>query len=710
MKFCPPALLVAVLLSLVIPTQAQTPATDEASEQFFRGFLLKNDAEKMEADGNFSGALSLYQQMQQIFDGVAQSSPDWQPAMLNNRRSLNQQAISRLQAKLSQPAAATTAPAPAPAAAATLPILSGLNSAPGGATAAPAMSGSLPSLAETLGQWELAYRQRMTMLESQNSQQQQDLVKWQEWYNWASGEITTAQNDKKNLEAQTAKLEEAIQAMKMEVAAGRTSQQQLDLLTQEKIGIEVEYKKAVQRIAAAENASKQASQKLAEASTRISELETERKKVMAERDSAVKERDAVKAEQSAMTGRLETITKERDALSVQSLGVKAELEALKKAKPLTNSEEVKKMLAENERLKSELDTAQKQIVTLKADATRKDQEIATLRGQLTTLQGELATLRQQSSTYQTQVAELTIQLKELQEARPDMTPELALENTTLREIVMRQLRAQYRQQQAKDLVISELQKMEGVSKKLLEQVEELRNSRLTLTADEEKLFSDPALREMLGNDGIQGTLIARVSKPENASMNPKGAASTVETILEQASEAFNRQDFGKAASIYEDALRADPKNTTALVGLGYSREREKKYSEAEAALKKCLVYDPNNETAAFHLGVIYFKQDLWNDAMIYFEKNLSLNAKNARSRHYLGIIATKLNFLDRAEREFKTAIAIDPAYGEAHFNLAVLYATWDPPQWDKAKSEYDQAIKKGVTPDANLEKLLKADN
>jgi hypothetical protein len=37
----------------------------------------------------------------------------------------------------------------------------------------------------------------------------------------------------------------------------------------------------------------------------------------------------------------------------------------------------------------------------------------------------------------------------------------------------------------------------------------------------------------------------------------------------------------------------------------------------------------------------------------------------------------------------------------------VLYATWDPPQWDKARSEYEQALKKGVTPDENLEKLLK---
>lgn len=48
---------------------------------------------------------------------------------------------------------------------------------------------------------------------------------------------------------------------------------------------------------------------------------------------------------------------------------------------------MKKMLAENDRLKTELEAAQKQIVTLKSDATRKDQELLSLRGQLTTLQG-----------------------------------------------------------------------------------------------------------------------------------------------------------------------------------------------------------------------------------------------------------------------------------------------------------------------------------
>lgn len=714
MNFSPPVILALAVFALAISSPAQVAGTDEAADKFFSGYVLKNDAEKMEQEGNLQGALSLYQKMKQAFDDVAQAYPEWQPGMLSNRRSLTEQAISRVQARLSQPAAAPVqSAAPAPAGA---PTVFGLGTgapvpAPGSVTMpAPAATGStpggFPSLAETLAQWEAAYRQRMTALEQQNGQMQGDLSKWQQWYQWASGEITTTRDKQKALEEQMASKNEAIAAMKIEVAAGRATQQQLDSLTKEKIGIEVEYKKAVQRLAAAEGAAKEASMKLVDASERIATIEAERNKILAERDAAIKERDAKAVTLIETEKKAETITKERDALSAQVLGFKTQIDGMAKKPLVAGSPEVKKLVEENERLKNELETAQQQIVTLKSDATRKDQEIAGLRTQLTSLQGEITTLRQQSAAYQSQVADLTLQLKKMQETPEGMTPELARENTLLREIIMRQLRSQYRQQQAKDLVITELKKMEGVSAKLLEQVEDLKQSRLSLTPEEEKLFTDPSVRELLGSDGIQGTLIARVSKPGDAPAKTT-EANPVDALLSKANEAFGAKHFPEAAALFEDALRADPKNTSALVGLGFSREREQKYAEAETALKKCLLLEPNNEAAAFHLGITYFKQERWNDALASFEKSLTLNPQNARGRHYLGIISTKLNFIERAEREFKTALAIDPAYGEAHFNLAVLYATWDPPQWDKARSEYEQAIKKGVTPDENLEKLLK---
>lgn len=275
----------------------------------------------------------------------------------------------------------------------------------------------------------------------------------------------------------------------------------------------------------------------------------------------------------------------------------------------------------------------------------------------------------------------------------------------LRAIVMRQLRTQQRQQAAKDLVIAELQKMENSSSELIKQVEELKSARMTLTPEEEKLFSNPADRELIASNGVQVTLIANATPASEKKAAPP-APGSAETLINEANEAYLRKDFEVAAGQYQDALRAEPKNVTALIGLGMARQRADKHAEAEVALQKALAYDPENEPASFALGITYYKQERWKDAMTYFEKSLAKRPDNATGRHYLGIIATKLSLLERAEREFKTALAIDPSYGEAHFNLAVLYVTWDPPQWDKARSEYDEALKKGVKPDANLEKLL----
>jgi Tfp pilus assembly protein PilF len=61
----------------------------------------------------------------------------------------------------------------------------------------------------------------------------------------------------------------------------------------------------------------------------------------------------------------------------------------------------------------------------------------------------------------------------------------------------------------------------------------------------------------------------------------------------------------------------------------------------------------------------------------------------------------------KAETEFKAALAIDPSYGDAYFNLAVLYATWEPPKWDEARRNYQEALKKGIKANPDLERLLK---
>lgn len=698
--------LLAAFVLAAPAAQAQViDASSEVADQYFRGFVLNNEAAKLEAAGDFTLAQTKFKQAGEIMDSIALNYPAWQPEMRASRQQKIQDSLSRIQTRLSQPQVAP-APAPqptlAPTPAAVMPQGGNSIPAPGmlaqPAPAMPAANGALPSLNDMLSQWEAMYKQRMLELETKNNQMQLDLGKWQNWYQWASGEITSARSQSDALGQKASALEQSLLAMGKEVEAGRAASSQLSKLMEEKMAVDLEIRKNSQRLTAAEAAAKDASEKLAEASGRIATIEQERDKILKERDVAVQQRDvAIKDRDVAV--------KDRDAASARSLGLQAEVEELKKK---TGSAEMKRLLAENDRLKKELTDAQIQVATLKADVTRKDQEIVQLRGQLTGLQGQLGELRQESGAYQTQVADLTKQLKELQsgmDAKLAVTPELTQENDMLRAIIMRQLRTQHRQQSAKDLMIAELQKMENASNDLVKQVEEMKNARMTLTPDEEKLFSDPVVKELLGPNGVQATLIASAGPGSDKKMAP-AAPTTVETLITQANEAYMSEQFEPAAKLYQDALRAEPKNVSALIGLGMARQRADQHAEAEVALQKALAYDPANEPAAFALGVTYFKQERWKDAMSYFEKSLTKRPDNASGRHYLGIIATKLSLMERAEREFKTALAIDPAYGEANFNLAVLYVTWDPPQWDKARVEYDEALKKGVKADASLEKLL----
>ena len=49
---------------------------------------------------------------------------------------------------------------------------------------------------------------------------------------------------------------------------------------------------------------------------------------------------------------------------------------------------------------------------------------------------------------------------------------------------------------------------------------------------------------------------------------------------------------------------------------------------------------------------------------------------------------------------------IDPAYGNAHNNLAVIYATQQPPLLELARWHYQKALASGQPRNPELEKIL----
>ena len=84
----------------------------------------------------------------------------------------------------------------------------------------------------------------------------------------------------------------------------------------------------------------------------------------------------------------------------------------------------------------------------------------------------------------------------------------------------------------------------------------------------------------------------------------------------------------------------------------------------------------------------------------------SRRCRQSRDHNYLGITASQKGWQEAAEKEMLDAIAVNPDYADAHFNLAVVYATNQPPAKEQAKLHYVKATSLGAEPDPALEKLL----
>lgn len=701
------------LLPCAVPAHAQqpSPAPDELSEQYFHAYMMGNEAERLAQAGNNQQAMDLYQKARTIFDTIATNSPHWETPMMNMRRGRINDAISALQAKM----AATPAPAPAapatPAIATAAPGATSLNgqfqapppaSAP--ATAPPVQAA--PTVEEALNVVRRAMEAQMATKDQQATEAFAQVGRYQLAY-----ETTLKQRDEIAATAQTLSQtattqQTRIAELEKQVAGGGTAKADLDKLKAQHEDTLAQLKESKERLTKSENAVMKQTKDLMETSMKLTALQKEHADLAKKLETISTDRDALMKERDRLAKENETLAKDRDTANAQLLGMKA-------SGPVPP--ELKDLVAENQRLTKELDAAREQVKSLKADATHKDQEIAQLKGQLNQIQGELVALKKENAAYESQVSELTLNLKKLRaemddpkKAKPGEAAELLAESQLLRGIILRQLRQQARQQQTKATVIAEIQKTENASKDLIDQVEQLGGSRFTLSEDEQKLFTTPQLQEFTG-EGIQATIMARsgTKKPgDDAKKGAEQAASAADGLLEKANVFLRDGKFAEAASAYSDVLRADPKNPSGFAGLAMARMQQGKLDEAETTLKKSLAYDANNANAHYMLGVTMFRRDRLNEAMSSFQKSLELDGKNPRARHYLGVIASKMGLAERAEREFKATLAMDPDYGEAYFNLAVLYVTWDPPKWDDARKNYKEAIKKGVKPDANLEKII----
>ena len=430
----------------------------------------------------------------------------------------------------------------------------------------------------------------------------------------------------------------------------------------------------------------------------------------------------------SLSGELESARTElRQAKSDLDLAVsdKKQLQEKLSAVPAEPSADANltKLQDENSALRTKLTSAEDSLK--KAAGGELAGEMSSLRGQVDALEkklaeanGKSAELTRANEDYKKQISSLTAQLQQTGAAGKS-DGALAKENTMLRGILDRQLKEQARREAARRLVLDEFKNLAVSTEALKTQMEVLSSPLVALTNDEESMLkvsapslvaAEPAAPSAPATAATTGTatLASPAEKPvspESFSEKPRIPEEFKETAA-KATALYNEKKFDESAAAYEQILVKYPQSIYALSNLGVVRFQQQKYPEAEKALREAIRVAPNDAFSHSVLGISLVQQEKYDDAIQVLSRAVALDPNDAKTRNYLGISSSRRGLQEAAEQECTKAIELDEGYGDAHFNLAVIYATKTPPTKELAKRHYNRALELGVPKDPELEKLL----
>jgi tetratricopeptide (TPR) repeat protein len=100
--------------------------------------------------------------------------------------------------------------------------------------------------------------------------------------------------------------------------------------------------------------------------------------------------------------------------------------------------------------------------------------------------------------------------------------------------------------------------------------------------------------------------------------------------------------------------------------------RQNQIAEAEHAFKALANDFPDHAGPWTNLGILFARSNRRDQAIGALGKAATLNPQNKVAFNWLGILHREAGNHDRARLSYERALAIDPDYALAHYNLAVL--------------------------------------
>ena len=417
--------------------------------------------------------------------------------------------------------------------------------------------------------------------------------------------------------------------------------------------------------------------------------------------------DAILAELANARATIAQFAKEKEQLIVE----RNQMAALVESKGGSGGADA--LLAENKRLKQELDAATAKVATLQKDKETAVKEAAGLREQIAKVRDELDRTKKENEDYRQQIAGLRSKLEATNERLADLAPstmpdsELAMENRELRKMILDQLKQQTFREEKKRLALEQLAKLQINNEELLTTIDQLAAPPTALSAEETQRIQDPVISEFMNKQALSGTIVAKADRQASPARPVRGRQelnADLQTVAEAGLAAYRTGRVSEAGRSFQVILRDDPTNVFALSNLAVVQVKQENFPAAEKTLKKALAYNEQDAFCHYLLGLTHYRQGKLEDAATSLVNALEFEPQNARAHFTLGLVFNRRGEVTEARNQFLEAVSIEPTYADAHYNLAIIYVSQGDP--DQAASHYRKAVENGSERDMELEKLL----
>lgn len=437
-------------------------------------------------------------------------------------------------------------------------------------------------------------------------------------------------------------------------------------------------------------------------------LEAKLKEALATQPAAADPRELAKAQE-----RIQSLLKENTLLKTSLDAEKSkpgntadakQIEELKNSlaeanqKLIDESARANGLLAEQQQLQKRLEAAAGQSASEKTALQERVNQLATSAAAAEALRAENVILKQQLAESKTTVPspEETKRVATEAEARiaalQSDAQVLRLEKQALETRLTKSTAAASTNIANKELVAKVDQLTKEVSG-LRAKVEVFEARAVPYTAEELALFQTESSKAL-----------AYTPDPNRKAARRLSAGSAA--LVAEAQRNFAAKDYAKAEQNYLDVLRQDEGNTTALANLATIQMEAGKFEAAEKSIQQALAAEPNDAFNLATLGKIMYQEQKYDEALDALSKAAKAIPQNAEIQNYLGVTLSQKGLRGPAETALRKAIQIDSNYGNAHNNLAVIYAAQTPPLIELARWHYQKALAAGHPKNEDLEKLF----